>query len=114
MPQHRLGDVEHVARQLKDDRARRGGVRRKLRRDRRSRRDVGLIEQTHRELGVVALLLRRMRRTQQILVGENAQQRRANIDALAIEIEQAFQARRGGEIYHRASAAHANPSFRAG
>ena len=111
--QHRLRDIEHVARQLQHDRARRGRMRGEFRRDRSARRDVGLVDQPHRQLGVVLHFLRRMRRVQEILVGQHPQQRRPNVDTFAVEIEQSFQARRCREIYHRATPSFANRCFHA-
>ncbi len=111
MQQHRLGHFEHVARELQHDRARRAGMRREPHRHRRPRGDVGLVDQPHRQFRVAPLLVRRVHRVAQVLVGENAQQRRPDVDALAVEIEEALEARWCGEIYHRATPGNAAPVF---
>ncbi len=100
-----------VACEPQHDRARGEAVRREPGRDRRAGGDIGLIEQPHGQLGVVPLLVRRVRRTAQVLVGQDSQQRRPDIDALAIEVEQAFEPRWCQEIYHRATPGIAAPGF---
>jgi len=56
-----------------------------------ARRDLGLIQQPHREFGELAFFVRRVDRRLQILVGDHAQQGRSNVDALLVKIEQAFK-----------------------
>ena len=86
-----LRDFGHVTGEPGDHRTRRCRVGCQPRRQRRPHGDVGRIDQPQRQLGVVALVFRRMRSFLQIEIGQHPQQGRAHIDAfMAIEIEQTF------------------------
>ena len=71
MPQDRPGDVDDVARQAQDDGPRGGRVERQPFGHRGACRHVGRVDQPQRQLGVVALIVRRMRRLLQIEVGQD-------------------------------------------
>jgi hypothetical protein len=93
MAQDRSGDIDGVAREPQDHGAGGGRIARQPLRHRGTGRHVGRIDQPQRQLGVVALVVRRMGRLLQIEVGQHAQQGRADVETVPLTmIEQALQA----------------------
>ena len=93
VPQDRSGDVDDVARQAQDDGPRGGRIERQPLGHRGACRHVGRVDQPQRQLGIVALVVRRMGRFLQIEVGQHPQQGRADVETLPVTmIEQTLQA----------------------
>ena len=81
MAQHRIGDVDHVARKAQHDGARRGRIGRKLVRHHRAGSDVDRVEQAQHQFGVVGFLIERMGGLLDVEIGEHARERRPRVDA---------------------------------
>ena len=66
-----------------------------------ARLDLDGVEQTQRQLSVVAFFVRRVGQLLHVEVGEDADQRRTHIDAAAqTDIGEAVETRQGGRFHH--------------